>query len=107
IVGAVMLVLGSIFAFVFPLCVSCLALFAGVGAGYLSGAFDKPADQGRSAKSGAGAGAIGGVGALAGHMIGGMALAVIRGPQGGAEIMRQFGVHVDTSSASAAGFYAG
>lgn len=60
IVGAVMLVLGTTFGFLFPLCVSCLAIFAGVGAGYLAGVFDKPGDQGSAAKSGASAGAIGG-----------------------------------------------
>lgn len=107
IVGAVMLVLGTIFGFAFPLCVSCLAIFAGAGAGYLSGLFDKPADQGSSAKSGAGAGAIGGVGATVGHVIGGMALAIIRGPQAGADLMRQFGFHMDSSPAGTAGFYAG
>ena len=107
IAGAAMLVLGSILGFVFPLCATCLALFAGAGAGYLSGVFDKPADQGSSAKAGAGAGAIGGVGALMGHVIGGMGLAIINGPQSGANILRQFGVQTDSTSAGTAGFYLG
>jgi hypothetical protein len=107
IIGAAMLVLGTTFGFLFPLCVSCLAVFAGVGAGYLSGVFDKPADQGGSAKVGAGAGAIGGVGALVGQVIGGMASAAIQGPQAGAEILRQLGVPVDASATSPAGFYTG
>jgi hypothetical protein len=107
IVGAAMLVLGTTFGFLFPLCVSCLAVFAGVGAGYLAGIFDKPTDQGSSAKSGAGAGAIGGAGALLGQVIGGMGAAAIQGPQAGAEILRQLGVPVDTAAASPAGFYAG
>src|SRR6185369_10751963 len=81
--------------------------FAGVGAGYLAGVFDKPADQGSAAKSGASAGAIGGAGALIGQIIGGMGAVAIQGPQAGAEIMRQFGVPVDTSSAGTAGFYIG
>ena len=107
IVGAVMLVLGTTFGFLFPLCVSCLAIFAGVGAGYLAGVFDKPADQGTAAKSGASAGAIGGGGALLGHLIGGMAAVAIQGPQAGAEIMRQLGLPTDTSPAGTAGFYGG
>ncbi len=109
IVGAVMLVLGITFGFLFPLCVACLAIFAGVGAGYLAGVFDKPADQGSAAKSGASAGAIGGAGALIGQVIGGVASAAIQGPQAGAEIMRQLGVPVDTPTAGAgtAGFYIG
>lgn len=105
--GGVMAVLGTIFGALFPLCASCLALFAGAGAGYLSGVFDQPADQGSSAKSGAGAGAIGGAGALIGHVLGGMGLAIVRGPQSGADLMRQFGVPVDTSPAGNTGFYAG
>lgn len=100
IIGGVMLVLGSILGYLFPLCIPCLALFAGAGAGYLAGMFDKTMGQGASAKSGAGAGAVGGVGALIGHVGGGMATALTIGPEGSAELMRQFGIDVPASAAS-------
>ena len=72
IIAGVMLVIGSVAAWFQPLlCVPCLALFAGVGGGYLAGQFDKPAAGNLAAKAGAGAGAIGGIGALLAHLIGG------------------------------------
>jgi hypothetical protein len=108
IIGGVMLVLGGIFGFLFPLCVPCIALFAGAGAGYLAGMFDKTMSQGASAKSGAGAGAVGGAGALIGHVVGGMATALIFGPGSSAEMLRQLGIDVPASAASGGvGFYAG
>ncbi len=109
IIGGVMLVLGTIFGFLFPLCIPCLALFAGAGAGYLAGMFDKPmGGTGGSAKVGAGAGAIGGAGALIGHIVGGMATALVYGPQASVDLMRQFGVDVPASAATGGvGFYAG
>jgi hypothetical protein len=109
IIGGVMLVLGTVFGFLFPLCIPCLALFAGAGAGYLAGMFDKPTGgTGGSAKAGAGAGAIGGAGALIGHIVGGMATALVYGPEASVELMRQFGVDVPASAATGGvGFYAG
>ncbi|MCC7360886.1 MAG: hypothetical protein IT317_15495 [Anaerolineales bacterium] len=72
IIAGVMLVLGTVAAWLQPLlCVPCLALFAGIGGGYLAGQFDKPGAGNLAAKAGAGAGAIGGVGALLAHLIGG------------------------------------
>ena len=70
IIGAITLVLASILGFIFPLCIPCLAILVGAGAGYLAGMFDKPGDSGGSAKLGAGARAIGGIGALIGHVVG-------------------------------------
>jgi hypothetical protein len=69
IVGAVMLVLSLGGSLITPLCVPCLALIVGIGAGYLAGTFDKPLASGASAQVGAGAGAIAGVGALASHRL--------------------------------------
>jgi hypothetical protein len=74
-----------------PYCVPCVAIFLGLGAGYLAGVFDKPASNGGCAKSGAVAGAIGGVGAIVGHLIGGGLNALIVGPEGAARILRQLG----------------
>ncbi len=61
IVGVVMffLVLGA--ALISPFCALCIPLFAGLGAGYLAGVFDKPATSNDMLKRGAGAGAIAGV----------------------------------------------
>jgi hypothetical protein len=92
ILGAVMLVVGGALAFLFPLCVPCLALFAGAGAGYLAGAWDRPVDNGKSIQRGAGAGAIAGVGALVAHVAGGLASAVYLGPEGAAQFLDQLGL---------------
>ncbi len=105
IIGAVTLVLASILGFIFPLCIPCLAILVGAGAGYLAGMFDKPQASGNSAKIGAGAGAIGGIGALIGHVVGGTATSLVTGPEQAAALMRQFGVAVDTSNPAV--YYAG
>ncbi len=76
IIGGIMLVLGIPGAWFFPvLCVPCLALFAGLGGGYLVGQFDQPASGNLTAKRGAGAGAIGSIGAVLAHLIGGAIVA--------------------------------
>jgi hypothetical protein len=108
IIGAVMLVVGGILAFLFPLCVPCVALLAGAGAGYLTGLWDRPADNGQSIQRGAGAGAIGGVGALIGHLAGAGAAAAMLGPQAATDMMRQFGLDTGTGvDTSPVAFYGG
>lgn len=92
IAGAVTFILALGFALLSPLCVPCLALFLGLGAGFLAGVFDKPLDNGSSAKSGAGAGAIGGIGAIIGQMVGAVLNSIIIGPEGAAELMQQLGL---------------
>jgi hypothetical protein len=92
IIAAVMLVLSCGTVLLTPLCVPCIALLAGVGAGYLAGVFDKPGASGLAAQAGAGAGAIGGVGALLGHLIGGVTNSFIVGPEGAAQFLEQLGV---------------
>ena len=91
ILGAVMLVLGVGGSLLSPLCVPCLAVMAGIGAGYLAGVFDKPLTSGDSAKVGAIAGAIGGAGALLGQIIGGILNALLVDPQNMMRMMEQFG----------------
>jgi len=105
IIGAVMLVIGGGIALLLPACIPCLALLAGVGGGYLAGMFDTPAENGGAVRVGAGAGAIGGVGALLAHMVGGLVAAFTVSPEQAAEMMRQFGVEVETTNATA--YYAG
>jgi hypothetical protein len=104
IIGVIMLVLAIGSSLISPLCVLCLTLFAGVGAGYLAGVFDIPLESGQSAKIGAGAGAIAGVGAWLGHLVGGAANAVIVGPEATAQLMRDLGLpaSVDPSTYYAA-----
>ncbi len=106
ITAGVMLLLGAGVSLLSPICVPCLAIFVGLGAGYLVGLFDKPASNGAVAKGGAAAGAIGGVGAVIGHLIGGAINVVIVGPEKAIELMRQFGLPVDAASSPAA-YYAG
>jgi hypothetical protein len=88
------------------ICIPCLALFAGALAGYLAGQFDRPASTQDAARVGAGAGAIGGAGALLGHVTTGLATAVMVGPEGAADILRQFGIDIGPSGGPAA-YYGG
>jgi len=92
-----MLIVGGILAFLFPLCVPCLALVAGAGAGYLAGMWDKPLNNSLSIQRGAGAGAIAGLGALFGHIFGGLGAAAFIGPEGSMEMLRQFGFDLGTT----------
>jgi MFS family permease len=94
ILGAVMLVLGVGGSLISPICVPCLAVVAGIGAGYLAAVFDKPLTSGGAAKSGAVAGAIGGAGALLGQIIGGILNAIIVGPQGAMDVLERLGLPV-------------
>ncbi|MFN2110567.1 MAG: hypothetical protein ACK2UI_12965, partial [Anaerolineae bacterium] len=98
ILGAVMLVLGIGGSLLSPLCVPCLAVMAGVGAGYLAGVWEKPLTSGDSAKVGAIAGAIGGAGALLGQIIGGILNAILVDPQQMMRMMEQFGLPANYDS---------
>lgn len=109
ILGVVMLLVGGVLAFLFPLCVPCLALVVGAGAGYLAGMWDKPLNNSLSIQRGAGAGAIAGVGALLGHVFGGLGAAALIGPEGSLEMLRQFGFDMGSAesvSGNPAIFYA-
>jgi hypothetical protein len=92
IAAAAMLVLAIGVTLLSPYCVPCVALLIGLGAGGLAGMFDKPANGGASAQSGAEAGALGGLGAILGHLIGGGLNAVLVGPGGAARVLSQIGV---------------
>jgi len=92
IAAAVMLVVSVGITLLFPICSPCLAIFFGVGAGYLACVFDKPIDNSQSAKAGAIAGAIGGGGSVVGQLIGGVLNAVIVGPEQAADLLEQFGL---------------
>jgi len=100
IIGGVMFVLAIGGSLISPICVPCLALFAGLGAGYLVGLFDKPGLQNGAVRGGASAGAIGGVGALIGQLIGGGINAVIVGPEGAQQFIQQLAPDLATSGAT-------
>ncbi len=94
IVGAVSIAIAVCGSLLSPFCVPCLALFAGLGAGYLAGVFDEtklPA-QNDAIKVGAQAGAIAGVGAILGQVLGAVANVIIVGPQGAQDVARQLGL---------------
>ena len=107
IAGGVTFVLALGFTLLSPLCVPCLAFFLGLGAGYLAGVFEKPLDNGSSAKSGAVAGAIGGVGAIIGQMGGALLNAVIVGPEKAVKLVEQLGIPVATSNDFGAAYWVG
>ncbi len=92
ILGVVMLVLGIGGSLITPLCVPCIALLAGLGAGYLAGVYEKPLASGGAAKVGAIAGAIGGAGALLGQIVGGILNSVMVDPQTIVNILEQLGL---------------
>ncbi len=92
ILGAVMLVLGIGGSLISPICVPCLALVAGIAAGYLACIFDKPLTSGGAAKAGAIAGAIGGAGALLGQIIGSILNSIWVDPQTVIDLMEQLGL---------------
>jgi hypothetical protein len=90
IVGLAALIFGFGATFITPLCAPCVALFAGLAAGYLAALFEKPIDQGGAAKPGAAAGAIAGVGGLVGNMIAAVVNILVVGPERAAQIAQQF-----------------
>ncbi|MAT43288.1 MAG: hypothetical protein CL609_13190 [Anaerolineaceae bacterium] len=70
ILGIVGLILGIGITLLTPICVPCLALFLGLGAGFLANVFEKPMVQNRAVKSGAYSGAIAGIGIILGQVFG-------------------------------------
>jgi hypothetical protein len=100
--AVVMLLLGTGFSLLSPLCVPCLSIFVGLATGYLAGVFDKPGNNGSAVKAGALAGVIGGLGALIGQIIGGVINSFVANPQTYGNMMRQFGMEFNE-----AGYWAG
>ena len=92
IVAAIILVLSIGVALLSPLCVPCVAILAGALAGYLACVWDKPVELGKAAQRAAGAGAISGLGALLGHLIGAVLNVLILGTDGYAEMFHSFGL---------------
>jgi hypothetical protein len=78
-----------------PVCTPCcIAVFLGMGAGFLTGVIEKPGIKDNLAKRGAIAGALGGIGALLGQVISSVTNALLVGPQGSVQLIRSFGLPV-------------
>lgn len=107
IIGVAAFLLGTGIALLSPLCVPCVAIFLGLAAGGLAGVFDKPLSSSASAKGGALAGAIGGIGAILGQMAGAGVNAVLVGPEGAQAFMQQFGMPLPSSGNFGAAYYFG
>jgi hypothetical protein len=105
ILGVVALVVAFGLTLLSPICTPCGALFLGLGAGYLAGVFEKPLSNGATAKSGAIAGGIGGIGALLGQFIGAAVNVMVLGPEGTSQLMQQMGVDVGSNQAAATSGY--
>jgi hypothetical protein len=103
--GAVAFLVGLAVTFFSPVCVPCLAIFMGLGAGYLAGVFSKPSETGAAAQSGGAAGAISALGALAGQMIGGMINAVFMGPEQALAALRRLANLPATAGSTAPNSY--
>jgi len=98
IIGGVALLFAIGAALLSPVCVPCLAVFLGLAAGYLAGVFDKPLNNREAVKFGAIAGTISGIGAIIGQIIGAVINFTVVGPEKAANLMRQFGVPLDSIS---------
>jgi hypothetical protein len=107
IIGFVAFVFGAGITLLTPLCVPCLAIFLGLAAGGLAGAFDKPLNTGAAAKTGALAGVIGGLGAVLGQMVGAGVNATLVGPEAARQVLRQFGMPVPSVGDFGAAYYLG
>ena len=103
--GLIAFILAAGITLLFPLCVPCAAIFLGLAAGGLAGVFDKPLNTGASAKGGALAGVMGGIGAVLGQMVGSGVNAMIVGPEAAQQFMRQFGLVVPSSGNFDSAYY--
>jgi hypothetical protein len=105
--GIIAFVLGAGFTLLSPICVPCVAIFLGLGAGAVAGFFDKPPNSNASVKTGALSGVFSGIGAILGQLVGAGVNAAIVGPQEAQQIMNQFGLTLPTSGNFGAGYYFG
>jgi hypothetical protein len=92
ILGALALFVAAGATIISPVCVPCLVVFLGLGAGYLAGVFDKPNTSDGAAKAGAIGGALGGLGAIIGQAAGAAINSVMIGPQRAQQLYQVFGI---------------
>jgi len=105
--GAIMLVVALGATLISPVCVSCIALFIGLGAGYVAGVFDKPLVNQVAVKSGALAGLIAGAGGFIGQAIGTVINATTMGPDQVMELLRQLGIDASQMGGATVGYWGG
>lgn len=104
-VGGVMFLVAMGGGIVSPICVPCASLLPGIAAGYLAGGFARYATSSEAVKGGAGAGALGGVGALLGQMAASILNALMVKPGDVMDTFRKLGISVPVQGAKA--FYVG
>lgn len=92
IIGGIALLVAAGATFLSPLCAPCAVIFLGLGAGYLSGLFDKPTTTNATTRAGATGGAVGGVGAVLGQVVGAVINGVLVGPQGAQQFSQLLGL---------------
>jgi hypothetical protein len=92
IVGIIALFVAAGATLISPLCAPCAVIFLGIGAGYLTGVFDKPSTRNGVGRVGAIGGAVGGVGAIIGQIIGAIINSIIVGPEQIQQIYQNFGL---------------
>ena len=92
------------------ICVPCIALVLGAGAGYFACRWEPPADQPSATRQGGTAGGVAGAATLLGNLVGGLMGAAILGPQGAEQSMesiaRSLGVTVPQAPISPVTYYA-
>jgi hypothetical protein len=107
IVGLIAFLFAVGVALLSPLCVPCLSLLLGLGAGYLAGVFEKPEEGNETLKIGAIAGVIGGIGMALGQVIGAVINSIIVGPERAAQILESFGLQTGGQTAIGSSYWIG
>ncbi len=90
-----------------PICVPCLSLLLGLGAGYLAGVFEKPEEGNETLRTGALAGVISGIGMALGQVIGAVINSKIVGPEGAAHMIESFGLQTGGPVAIGSSYWVG
>ena len=103
IAGALALVIAVIATYITPICTPCVSLFIGLGAGYLADVFDKPSMNNSATRTGA----LGGIGASIGQLIGTVLNVMILGPQGALQLERLLGLQVEGGTTFTNGYWVG
>lgn len=88
--GITLLISAVVTAAISPICTPCFVIFLGVGAGYVTGLFNKPPSNGIASKAGAISGALAGIGALLGLSIGSAINGFVVGPERALQFSQPF-----------------
>lgn len=107
IIGLVALLFAVGVALLSPLCVPCLTLLLGLGAGFLAGVFEQPEEGNETLKTGAIAGVIAGIGMALGQAIGAVINSIIVGPEGAAQLLENFGFQTGGQAAIGSSYWIG